>query len=181
MASKAKSGKSKTKAKKAAKTKAKKPAKSKPAKKAARKPVKKTAKKAAKKAARKVAKKPARGKKQKPSSVKPAAKARAEKKSASTTGKKPSMTEAKPAKTKKEKVAVGIAPSAPVPGKSRATGVAEEPADVDEYETQRQAAVEPFKRSGAAPKPGAAGRLFDDEAELEDYDPLFDEVEEEDE
>jgi hypothetical protein len=151
-------------------------------KKAAKKPAKQ---RTAKKAAKKAAKKPARGKKQKPSSVNPAAKTRAEK-SASTTGKKQSMTEAKPAavkpaKAKKEKVAVGIAPTEAAPGKARPTGVAEEPADVDEYETQRQAAVEPFKRSGAAPKPGAAGRLFDDEAELEDYDPLFDEVEEEDE
>ena len=60
--------------------------------------------------------------------------------------------------------------------------MANEPTDVDEYETMRQAAVEPFRRDGAMPKPGAAGRLFDDEEELEDYDPLFDEVgEEEDE
>jgi hypothetical protein len=55
-----------------------------------------------------------------------------------------------------------------------------EPADVDDYETMRQAAVEPFRRTGEAPKPSTAGRLFDDEEDLEDYDPLFDEVGEED-
>ncbi|MBK8205366.1 MAG: hypothetical protein IPK87_01110 [Planctomycetes bacterium] len=54
-----------------------------------------------------------------------------------------------------------------------------EPSDVDDYEAMRQAAVEPFKRAGQAPKPSTAGRLFDDEAELENYDPLFDEVSEE--
>jgi hypothetical protein len=59
------------------------------------------------------------------------------------------------------------------------TGLVPEPNSVDEYETLRQAAVQPFTRTGAAPKPGAAGRLFDDEDELEDYDPLFDEVDEE--
>jgi hypothetical protein len=179
MASKAKSGKGKNKAKKPAK----KPAKGKSSKKAAGKPATKADKKA-KTAARNAAPKKPSGKKQKHKIVK-TAKA-ASKSISKSTGKKQSMTEAKPApakpaKVKKEKVAVGIAPSVPAPGKSRPTGVAEEPQDVDEYETQRQAAVEPFKRSGAAPKPGAAGRLFDDEAELEDYDPLFDEVEEEDE
>lgn len=66
--------------------------------------------------------------------------------------------------------------------KPRPTGLAEEPTDIDEYEVMRQAAVEPYRRSGKAPKPGASGRLFDDEEALEDYDPLFDEVmEEEDE
>jgi hypothetical protein len=170
MASKAKSAKSKPKAKKAAK----KPARG--------KPVKKAAKKAAKNPAKKPAKKAPAGNKGEGKNVKTVAKTRTAKKdTAQTTGKKPSMTEAKPAKNKKEKVAAGVAASEPAPGKARATGVAEEPQDVDEYESQRLAAVEPFKRSGAAPKPGAAGRLFDDEAELEDYDPLFDEVEEEDE
>ncbi|MEZ5993454.1 MAG: hypothetical protein R3E76_14035 [Planctomycetota bacterium] len=68
------------------------------------------------------------------------------------------------------------------PKPPRATGMASEPDDVDEYEVMRQAAVKPFRRSGSMPKPGAAGRLFDDEGELEDYDPLFDDVgEEEDE
>ncbi len=47
--------------------------------------------------------------------------------------------------------------------------------------TRRQAAVEPYRRSGQPPKPGASGRLFDYEDALENYDPLFDEVEEEDE
>jgi hypothetical protein len=56
-----------------------------------------------------------------------------------------------------------------------------EPADVDDYETMRQAAVEPFKRTGEAPKPSTSGKLFEDEDELESYDPLFDEVTEEDE
>ncbi|MCB9931926.1 MAG: hypothetical protein H6841_00730 [Planctomycetes bacterium] len=62
--------------------------------------------------------------------------------------------------------------------KPKAGAIAAEPNDVDEYETMRQAAVEPFRRSNM-PKPGAAGRLFDDEEELEDYDPLFDDVGEE--
>lgn len=76
-----------------------------------------------------------------------------------------------------------IAPGTPAKKskKPRPTGLAEEPDDIDEYEVMRQAAVEPYRRSGQAPKPGAAGRLFDDEDALENYDPLFDEVEEEDE
>jgi hypothetical protein len=55
----------------------------------------------------------------------------------------------------------------------------DEPNDIDEYEAMRQAAIEPFKRQGRAPKPIMAGRLFDDETELENYDPLFDDEEEE--
>lgn len=53
------------------------------------------------------------------------------------------------------------------------------PEGSDDYEAMRQAAVEPFKRTGNAPKPTTAGRQFDDEKELESYDPLFDEVSEE--
>lgn len=89
-------------------------------------------------------------------------------------------------KKSKEKETVGatLAQETPVKKekKPRPTGLADEPDDIDEYEVMRQAAVEPYRRSGKPPKPGAAGRLFDDEEELEDYDPLFDEVmEEEDE
>ena len=86
-------------------------------------------------------------------------------------------------KSRKEKVGAGtLTQETPAqPKKPRPSGMAVEPDDVDEYEVMRQAAVEPYRRN-AMPKPGAAGRLFDDEDQLEDYDPLFDDVgEEEDE
>ncbi|MBZ0135588.1 MAG: hypothetical protein K8I27_04345 [Planctomycetes bacterium] len=100
-------------------------------------------------------------------------------------GRKATPKSAKKSVVKSQKKAkVAIAAETPVknPKKPRPTGMAAEPTDVDEYEVMRQAAVEPYRRDGKAPKPGAAGRLFDSEEDLEDYDPLFDEVgEEEDE
>lgn len=103
---------------------------------------------------------------------------KAEPKSKAKSGRKAAKS-----KTKKEKAGAATltqeTPAKPKP--PRASGMASEPDDVDEYETMRQAAVQPFRRSGSMPKPGAAGRLFDDEEKLEDYDPLFDDVSEEDE
>lgn len=86
------------------------------------------------------------------------------------------------AKSAKKKATIAAETPVSEPKPPRPTGMAAEPADVDEYEVMRQAAVEPYRRDGKMPKPGAAGRLFDSEEDLEDYDPLFDEVgEEEDE
>ena len=55
----------------------------------------------------------------------------------------------------------------------------DEPNDADEYEEMRSKAAVPFQRPEVMPKPGTAGRLFDDEEGLENYDPLFDEMDEE--
>jgi hypothetical protein len=111
--------------------------------------------------------------------TKSAGKKSASKKSGSK--KKPAK---KAGKSRKQAVGAGtLTQETPAkPKKPRPSGMVDEPEDVDEYELMRQAAVEPYRRSGRMPKPGAAGRLFDDEEQLEDYDPLFDDVgEEEDE
>jgi hypothetical protein len=87
-----------------------------------------------------------------------------------------------PKSTGKAQPAIAAETPARQPKSPRPSGVAAEPADVDEYEAMRQAAIEPYVRDGKMPRPGAAGRLFDNEEDLEDYDPLFDDVgEEEDE
>lgn len=93
----------------------------------------------------------------------------------SKTTSKPKPAAGKKAESKKQPAVAASSESA---RKAKAAAVAAEPNDVDEYETMRQAAVEPFRRK-SMPKPGAAGRLFDDVDELEDYDPLFDDVGEE--
>ncbi|MDH5641436.1 MAG: hypothetical protein OEY28_09095, partial [Nitrospira sp.] len=54
-----------------------------------------------------------------------------------------------------------------------------EPDDADDYEEMRAKITAPFRRENDMPKPGASGMLFDDEEKLENYDPLFDEIEEE--
>ncbi|MHC4841792.1 MAG: hypothetical protein ACYTDT_12720 [Planctomycetota bacterium] len=51
--------------------------------------------------------------------------------------------------------------------------------EIDEYAIIRENAIAPFRRTGKAPKPDAGGRAFDSEDALEDFDPLFDEVGEE--
>jgi hypothetical protein len=158
------------------------------AKKAPKKATKKAPKKTAKKASAKPAKKSSAKKSAKKSANKPTkrSKGKASKPARKpTTGKsssvpnKPKLIPRKPLPApakKKQTVAAGPGQ----PAKSSPGTFDNEPADVDDYETMRQAAVEPFKRTGEAPKPSTAGRLFDDEEELEDYDPLFDEVGEED-
>lgn len=54
------------------------------------------------------------------------------------------------------------------------------PDDPDAYADVRASQEEdPYRRSGPAPSPYAFGQGFDDEEALENYDPLFDEEDEE--
>lgn len=171
--------------KKAGKKSAKKPAK-KVAKKAAKKALKKAATKAAKKVARKVKKagKPAK----KPARKAQKSAARPEKKKLQKVTSKPV---AKPIKTATPRAAAGSKLAAPGVNK------AAQPTGTNQVTKKQTAAPETRPMSGPlqppavtvvlptrkpgeeAPKPGASGREFDDEAELEEFDPLFDEVREE--